>query len=121
MGQFPLRNNRDRFEAAMGMNSDTARGLCRFKMMGTGIVEQQEGIEVRSFVIGEQAPDRETVSDPVPRNITDQALDSAHLIGLLYGGETEWIGSPGSFGAEQPFCDFGDMSSLKSGLSEFLC
>lgn len=75
MFEFTLIDDGDGFKAAMGVFTDTARGFCEGELMGAGIVEEEEGIELFSVLIGEEAADGEAVTDPVLGDIADDVSD----------------------------------------------
>jgi hydroxymethylpyrimidine/phosphomethylpyrimidine kinase len=62
----------------MRVDIDTALAVGRRKLVRTGVVQQQERVEVVPASIRKQAADGKTVADPVLRNVLDDAINLLH-------------------------------------------
>jgi hypothetical protein len=70
---FSLVDNRDRFEAAVGVLTNPARPVCRAKVSWTRVIQQQERTHLPAVrLVGEQRSNRKAVAYPVlPGSVVD--------------------------------------------------
>ena len=76
--ELALVDDGHRLEPAMRMLADAARRLGRGELVGAGVVEQQERVELLALVVREQAAHRKAVADPVRRHVAADGFDLLH-------------------------------------------
>ena len=78
MFELALIDDRNGLESAVRMLAHAGPRGRRRELVGSGVVQQQERVELLTFLIGEQAADRKTVADPMRPDVANDVSNRFH-------------------------------------------